>query len=402
MEKFLSSLKLICIYKNVINDEIVSKFLKVLSEIKKSGYDDILASYTDFISLFYEKEKTLNFFNYIKFLIFTDENLVSKNANNTKLSNEILITAEYELSVISNIFEYNYNFIKDEINERFPKFEELTQHLPIFYTKGYSRFYLKDILNTYKTNGYGMLSCYNAFKFDNECSIIPVKNFDCTTFKDLKNYEYQKNIIRNNTLSFLNGNSANNILLYGDRGCGKSSTVKALINEFSSYNLKIVQIQKDNIVNLPELYEKLRDFPAKFIIFADDISFEEDDKNFSAIKAVLEGSITSTPKNTLLYATTNRIHLIKESFKSREGDEIHYNDTIDEAVSLSDRFGIVLTFSSLNKKEYVEIVTKIASDYSISINDEFLKSAVSFTMQKGIMTPRIARQFITDYLMSKK
>ena len=123
MEKFLSSLKLICIYKNVINDEIVSKFLKVLSEIKKSSYDDILASYTDFISLFYEKEKTLNFFNYIKFLIFTDENLVSKNANNTKLSNEILITAEYELSVISNIFEYNYNFIKDEINERFPKFE---------------------------------------------------------------------------------------------------------------------------------------------------------------------------------------------------------------------------------------------------------------------------------------
>ena len=117
---------------------------------------------------------------------------------------------------------------------------------------------------------------------------------------------------------------------------------------------------------------------------------------------MLEGSITSTPKNTLLYATTNRIHLIKESFKSREGDEIHYNDTIDEAVSLSDRFGIVLTFSSLNKKEYVEIVTKIASDYSISINDEFLKSAVSFTMQKGIMTPRIARQFITDYLMSKK
>lgn len=155
------------------------------------------------------------------------------------------------------------------------------------------------------------------------------------------------------------------------------------------------------MVKLPEVYDKLRNFPCKFILFTDDISFEENDKNFSAIKAVLEGSVNSTPENTLIYATTNRIHLIKETFGSRAGDEIHCNDTIDEAVSLSDRFGIVLTFSSLNKREYIEIVSKIAADYGMEINDEFLKSALTFTMQKGIMTPRIAKQFINDYSANK-
>ena len=146
------------------------------------------------------------------------------------------------------------------------------------------------------------------------------------------------------------------------------------------------------------LYEKLRNFPSKFILFVDDLSFEENDKNFSIIKAILEGSVCTTPDNTLLYATTNRIHFIKETFSGREGNEVHCNDTIDEAVSLSDRFGIVLTFSSLTKNEYIDIVNKIAIDKSIDINENLNKSALMFSMQKGIMTPRIARQFINDYI----
>lgn len=401
MDKFLSAIKLICIYKNVINDKTVSRFIKILEALHSEDYNTVISRYSEFISNFYDYEETMNFFNYVKFLVFTDENTISKNAFKTQLSQEFQKIAEYELSLISNMFAYNHNFIKEEINKKYPENKDITEHLPVFYTTGYSRFYFKDILTAYKTNGYGLLSCYTAFKVNSDGDLIPVRNFDNITFKDLKNYDYQKDIIKRNTLSFLNNKPANNILLYGDRGCGKSSTVKALINEFSSYNLKLIQIQKDNLVKLPEVYDKLRNFPCKFILFTDDISFEENDKNFSAIKAVLEGSVNSTPENTLIYATTNRIHLIKETFGSRAGDEIHCNDTIDEAVSLSDRFGIVLTFSSLNKREYIEIVSKIAADYGMEINDEFLKSALTFTMQKGIMTPRIAKQFINDYSANK-
>ena len=132
----------------------------------------------------------------------------------------------------------------------------------------------------------------------------------------------------------------------------------------------------------------------------DDISFDEDEKNFSSIKATLEGSLTNKPSNAIIYATTNRMHLVKESFSSREGSEVHYNDTIDELVSLSDRFGIMLTFSSLTKNEYLDIVKQIASDCCVKIDENLLKEAEKFAALKAIRTPRVARQFINDYISS--
>ena len=170
------------------------------------------------------------------------------------------------------------------------------------------------------------------------------------------------------------------------------------MNEFCEYNLKIIQISKESFIYLSELYDLIRDLPLKFIIFADDISFEEDDKNFSSIKAVLEGSLSDRPQNAVIYATTNRMHLVKESFSSREGSELHLNDTIDELVSLSDRFGIMLTFTSLTKTEYLDIVKQIAQDCCVEVNDKLYKEAEMFAALKSIRTPRVARQFITDYL----
>ena len=196
----------------------------------------------------------------------------------------------------------------------------------------------------------------------------------------------------------MNGKASNNILLYGDRGCGKSSSVKALVNEYSDRNLKIIQICKESFIYLDDLFEEIRNLPQKFIIFADDISFNEDDKEFSAVKAALEGSLSDKPSNAIIYATTNRLHLVKESFSAREGNEIHYNDTIDEMVSLSDRFGLVLTFSLLGQNEYLDIVEKIANDCCVTVNDNLRKKALEFACQKGIRTPRIARQFIVDYI----
>ena len=400
----LTSLYLISIFKNILNDEIFTSFIDFLKIMEaESDFDEILKNYSIFINKFYEKSDNQNLYNYVYKLIKTDKNIISTGCGCCKKDNESIInTAQYELSIIHKIISISYEEIKEKLKNNFASMSELIDHLPSFSIEGIKEININEIIYEYKNNGFGIFACYNAFKMEKTGDVKPIEYVDEITFKDLKNYEYQQNVIKQNTLSFLNDKTANNILLYGDRGCGKSSTVKALINEYSEYNLKVIQVFKESFIKLPELFETIRNLPLKFIIFADDLSFNEDDKDFSSIKAIIEGSLSNCPKNAIIYATSNRMHLVKESFSAREGNEVHYNDTIDETVSLSDRFGIMLTFSSLTKNEYLDITHQIANDCCVEITDTLDKEAMAFSMQKGIMTPRIARQFITFYLSNTK
>lgn len=400
MERFTASLKIIAVFKNVVNDKVVSAFINILLLINGSNFTEFLTAYSDFISLLYENEPAQNFYNYIKMLIYKDENILAKNHN--KENKNIINTAKYELKLLDKLSAYDYNSIQKRAKEHFSKYEDIISHLPIYTNEGKIDFNIEDIIQSYNKRGWGEFVNYSAFNYTEKKEINPVKYFEAMTFSQLKNYEYQKEVLYKNTKAFIEGKEANNILLYGDRGCGKSSSVKALVKEFSDNNLKIIQITKESFIYLSDLYEKLRNLPLKFIIFADDISFEEDDKNFSSIKAVLEGSLSNKPKNCVIYATTNRIHLVKESFSAREGNEIHYNDTIDEMVSLSDRFGIMLTFSLLTKNEYLDIVKKIAVDCGITVNNNLLNQAEQFCALKSIRTPRVAKQFIVNYLAETK
>ena len=189
----------------------------------------------------------------------------------------------------------------------------------------------------------------------------------------------------------------NNILLYGDAGCGKSTSVRALLNEFKE--IKIVQIFKKNLINLDKLYSKLKDLPYKFIIFADDISFDETDDSFSTVKAILEGSLIQCPKNVVIYATSNRRHLVKESFKTRSNDEIHLNDTINEVNSLSERFGINLLFAKPNNEEFNNIVLELAKDNNIDMDEKLLiEKAQRLALIKGSRSPRVAKQLIDNII----
>lgn len=396
----LRNLFVVTIFKKVLMDNTIASFIEFLFSLEDAkSIDETLMLYSEFITNLYSLNVSQNLFSHFKQLVYTDENIISKGCSDcVKRDNQIIETAQYELSLFDELLSYNYEKIVQILCSKFPEDKDVIAHLPKYFMTEKTKFDIFDIFNSYKKCGYGVFSCNCAFKFNQDKEIIPVKHYSSMTFDDLKNYQYQQDVIKKNTKAFLDGKSANNILLYGDRGCGKSSTVKALVNEFCEYNLKIIQISKESFIYLSELYDLIRDLPLKFIIFADDISFEEDDKNFSSIKAVLEGSLSDRPQNAVIYATTNRMHLVKESFSSREGSELHLNDTIDELVSLSDRFGIMLTFTSLTKTEYLDIVKQIAQDCCVEVNDKLYKEAEMFAALKSIRTPRVARQFITDYL----
>lgn len=246
----------------------------------------------------------------------------------------------------------------------------------------------------YLKNGYGVFSSHLAFKYIDE-ELIPIRSVDPIRLTDLKNYELQRQQVVDNTESFINGLPANNVLLYGDRGTGKSSTVHALLNEYYSKGLRMIEMTKYELENLTALREELADSPLKFIIYIDDLSFDSGDTTFNNLKAALEGSLSGRQDNVLIYATSNRRHLIKESFTDRDND-VHASDIIQEQLSLSDRFGLTVTFVNPNKRDYLDIVEKIAADRDMGEYDieKLLLAAERWATKRGGRSPRTAKQFI--------
>ena len=254
-----------------------------------------------------------------------------------------------------------------------------------------------DALREYhRRNGCGCFTGHRAFLW-RDGAMLPVEHPDPIRLSNLKGYEYQRRIAVDNTRAFLDGFEANNMLLYGDRGTGKSSTVKALLNEYAGEGLRMIEMPKEYLRQLPDLTGHLSTVPMKFIVFIDDLSFSDDDDSFAALKAVLEGGLASRPANVVIYATSNRRHLLKETFSSRAGDEVHHADTVQEAVSLSDRFGISLTFLMPDKQRFLDIVEQIAADRGLKVERQaLLDAAERWALERGARSPRYARQFIAD------
>ena len=202
-------------------------------------------------------------------------------------------------------------------------------------------------------------------------------------------------IILDNTRALLDGKPAANILLTGDAGTGKSSTVKAVVNELYRDGLRIIEVKKEQLHEISAVLDALSENPLKFILFIDDLSFQKDDDNFSALKAVLEGSVSAKSRNVVVYATSNRRHLVKEKFSDREGDDVHFNDTMQEIISLSERFGIQITFNRPDKKTYLDIVHHLADSKGIKYDsDELDNAAERFALGRGTRSARAAKQFV--------
>ncbi len=249
--------------------------------------------------------------------------------------------------------------------------------------------------------GYGIFARHGMFCVGNGGEIVPVKNPDRTKLSQLVDYEYQRRTVIDNTKALLCGKPAANILLTGDAGTGKSATVKAVGNEMFGDGLRIIEVRKDQLHFIPSILDDLAENPLKFVLFIDDLSFLKDDDNFNALKAVLEGSVSAKSGNVVIYATSNRRHIIKEKFSDREGDEVHVNDTLQETVSLSERFGIHISFDKPDKKTFLHIVRTLCDESGIVTDDEELSmKAERFALERGGRSARLARQFV-DGLLSQ-
>lgn len=269
---------------------------------------------------------------------------------------------------------------------------------------------VKELAAYYRQFGTGLFAEYKALRWQ-AGQFIGIRYPDSVDLSQLVGYESQKEALLKNTEFLLSGQVALHVLLYGSRGSGKSSLVKALLNEYGDRakqgakgdrNLRLLEVAKSELKDLPRIMEQLRGVPQKFIIFVDDLSFEEDDDAFKALKVVLEGNLTARPQNVVVYATSNRRHLIREFFTDRpspkDNEEIHVWDTMQEKLSFSDRFGLTLTFEGADQKTYLQIIRHLAAQAEINISQEDLeRQALQWATRHNGRSGRTARQFV-DFL----
>ncbi len=257
---------------------------------------------------------------------------------------------------------------------------------------------LADLAAFHRQRGAGTLAQYHVLRWS-ESNLQGVPVADPVRLEELAGYEAQKATLVENTQRLLAGDLALHVLLYGSRGTGKSSLVKALVNEYGDRGLRLLEVMKSQLYDLPQISERLRNLPQKFILFVDDLSFEEDDEAFKALKVVLEGSVTARTQNVVVYATSNRRHLIREFFEDRPrpsaAAEIHTWDTVEEKLSFSDRFGLTLTFESTDQRRYLEIVRHLAGQRRLNLPLEELDAqALQWATRHNGRSGRTARQFI--------
>ena len=262
------------------------------------------------------------------------------------------------------------------------------------------------VTDYYRQYGYGVFAANRAFRIRREAagavSFLPISNVDRVMLGDLLGYEQQKRELRRNTEAFLAGKPANNVLLYGDAGTGKSTSVKALINEYYDRGLRMIEIYKHQFRDLSAVLAAIKNRNYRFIIFIDDLSFEENEVEYKFLKAVIEGGVETRPDNVLIYATSNRRHLIRETWNDRTDMEhhgdIHRSDTVEEKLSLASRFGVAINYNVPSKKEYEAIVKALAARQGIHMDErEMLAMANTWEVRHSGFSGRTARQFV-DYL----
>ena len=390
LEQINMKIKSFVVFNNVLEDDVMKAFLNMIDIKEKSDIKKV-EEYSNFTRKLLEKSE--NFSDYIWNLIMFDENIyVRKLASKEIISNMLKQCVLHELQTLQEIATITSQDIRSEI-EYNGFMAEWSTNIEYDFNEMY-----EERMEKLFTVGYGIYSNNIMFTYD-KGKVVPVKYPDNIKLSSHIGYERERKRIIDNTYAFIKGKPAANVLLYGDAGTGKSSTVKAIVNEYANEGLRMIEVRKGDLLEIPKLIEELANNPLKFILFIDDLSFAKNNEEIGALKAILEGSVTAKTSNVVIYATSNRRHLVQESFSEREGDDIHRNETIQEQISLSDRFGLSICFSKPGKKEYLDIIHGLLEEYEVKDIENIDMLAEQHAMSRGGRSGRTARQFV-EYLKS--
>lgn len=389
-------LRSLAVFRALLDDPVIAALSSYLDASVSAPVPESVSRYAAFVSALYTTEKR-TLAGYIQSIVNNDENayirMIGKGAQPwAEMESDVWA----ELEVLQAVADLTPEALAEGL--------QWNGYLPKFAVKKL------DIAESYRERcgnigrfGYGIYAKYHMFYLNPEGRIVPVKNPDTTRLSSLVDYRREQKIILDNTQALLDGKPAANILLTGDAGTGKSSTVKAVVNELYQKGLRILEVRKEQLHQIPEILDELNSNPLKFILFIDDLSFQKDDDNFSALKAILEGSVSAKSQNVVIYATSNRRHLVKESFSDRDGDDIHRNDTMQEIISLSERFGIQITFQKPDKQTYLDIVRHLADERGLSYDPKELEAqAEQFILRRGGRSARAATQFVDSLEAAQK
>ena len=368
--------------------------------------------------------------NYLTFYLMMNENPFSITCEKVGASEgSVNALVENDFRIFKALFDYDFSVIEGALGIQC--FSQISNYKAIvkkelMYNKNVSekvralskklesasdeKEFFEVITGFYKDYGVGMFGMNKAFRIEENpaggISFKAINNMDAVTLDDLVGYGIQKKKLVDNTQAFVSGRKANNALLFGDSGTGKSTSIKAIVNQFYDDGLRMIEIYKHQFKYLSAVIAEIKNRNYKFVIYMDDLSFEEFEIEYKYLKAVIEGGVETRPDNILIYATSNRRHLIKESWRDRNdvdtANDKHHSDTVEEKLSLVNRFGVTISFSKPSQKEFFEIVIQLARREGITISDEELRAeANKWELSHGGLSGRTARQFV-NYLLGQQ
>ena len=387
LKKLYLETRMLSVFHRLLDKPLFVHFARIFSSVNDA---DKISSYSAFVYEIYSMGGSLT--DAVRRLVFEDENVYIKTrAAGTEPSDVINASVKHELSVLTRLASLTASDFSSEINADFlSPFESSECDLNSEYSERIAQI---------AKYGFGIFSSYPMFRLDDSGEIVPILSYDTVTLDEFIGYEDERGRVIENTRAFVENRPSANALLFGDAGTGKSSTVKATVNHFYSDGLRLIELRKDQLSFLPYIMGRIVENPLKFIIFIDDLSFNKNDDCFSMLKAALEGSASARAENVLIYATSNRRHIVKETFDDREGGDIHRNDTMQEKLSLSERFGLAVWFGKPSKQLYLEIVHTLADRYGVKMDRESLDlRAEEFALRRGNRSPRCAEQFVKSIL----
>lgn len=387
LKKLRLDLCMTSVFRSVLEHPIFTYFEEYFYSEDK---DYVIHSYSAMVAEVYKMGGSLT--NAVLRLIFEDENVYVKlRAKKENVPPELSAAVAHELSVFERFASLTpADFAADLGVDYVSPFASEQRY--------FAAEYEARILDIDK-HGYGIFASNTMFRLADSGETAPIISADKTALDLFIGYEQERDAVIANTRAFIDGRPAHNVLLCGDAGTGKSSTVKAVANAYFEEGIRLIELRKDQLSYLPYVMGKISENPLKFIIFIDDLSFNHNDDNFSMLKAALEGSASAKAENALIYATSNRRHIVRETFSDRDGGDVHRNDTMQEKLSLSERFGLVVWYGKPSKALYLKIVHELADRYGVSIDFAELDiRAEEFALRRGNRSARCAEQFIKSLI----